>query len=68
MESFEELGLSPELVAALASEGAEEPTPFQVAAIPVNAPNPMAQAGLPIPAGFAGGGEGCCAGGSERAH
>ena len=35
MESFEEMGLSPELVAALASEGAEEPTPFQVAAIPV---------------------------------
>ena len=35
MESFEDLGLSPELVAALASEGAEEPTPFQVAAIPV---------------------------------
>ena len=35
MESFEELGLGPELVEALASEGVEEPTPFQAAAIPV---------------------------------
>ena len=35
MESFEELGLAPELVEALASEGLEEPSPFQAAAIPV---------------------------------
>lgn len=35
MESFEELGLAPELVVALGSEGVEEPTPFQGAAIPV---------------------------------
>ncbi len=35
MESFEELGLGPELVEALAAEGLEEPTPFQSAAIPV---------------------------------
>src|SRR5690606_12931601 len=35
MESFEELGLGPELIEALASQGIEEPTPFQVAAIPV---------------------------------
>ena len=35
MESFEELGLAAELVEALASEGVEEPTPFQGAAIPV---------------------------------
>src|SRR5687767_2234727 len=35
MESFEELGLGPELVEALSSEGMEEPTPFQAAAIPV---------------------------------
>jgi ATP-dependent RNA helicase DeaD len=35
MESFEELGLAPELVVALGSEGVEEPTPFQTAAIPV---------------------------------
>jgi ATP-dependent RNA helicase DeaD len=35
MESFEELGLSPELVEALSSEGMDEPTPFQAAAIPV---------------------------------
>jgi superfamily II DNA/RNA helicase len=35
MESFEELGLGPELTEALASEGIEIPTPFQAAAIPV---------------------------------
>lgn len=35
MESFEELGVSPELVDALASEGIEVPTEFQGAAIPV---------------------------------
>ncbi len=35
MESFEDLGLGPELVEALSSEGMEEPTPFQAAAIPV---------------------------------
>ena len=35
MESFEDLGLGPELVEALASEGMEQPTPFQAAAIPV---------------------------------
>ena len=35
MESFAELGLGPELVEALASEGVEEPTPFQATAIPV---------------------------------
>jgi ATP-dependent RNA helicase DeaD len=35
MESFEDLGLSPELVEALASEGIEHPTELQEAAIPV---------------------------------
>ena len=35
MDSFEGLGLGPELVEALTSEGVEEPTPFQTAAIPV---------------------------------
>ncbi|MGD8321536.1 MAG: DEAD/DEAH box helicase [Gemmatimonadota bacterium] len=35
MDSFEELGLSPELVEALAAEGIEHPTPLQEAAIPV---------------------------------
>ncbi len=35
MDSFEELGLSPELVEALASEGIETPTPLQEAVIPV---------------------------------
>jgi ATP-dependent RNA helicase DeaD len=35
MESFEELGVSPELIDALASEGIEVPTEFQGAAIPV---------------------------------
>ncbi|MSR35650.1 MAG: DEAD/DEAH box helicase [Gemmatimonadetes bacterium] len=35
MDTFEELGLSPELMEALSSEGMEEPTPFQAAAIPV---------------------------------
>jgi len=35
MESFEDLGLPPELVEALASEGIERPTPLQEAAIPV---------------------------------
>ena len=35
MESFEELGLGPELVEALAALGVEEPTPFQAEAIPV---------------------------------
>jgi ATP-dependent RNA helicase DeaD len=35
MESFDELGVTPELVEALAAEGIEEPTPFQAAAIPV---------------------------------
>lgn len=35
MESFEDLGLPAELVEALASEGIEQPTPLQTAAIPV---------------------------------
>lgn len=35
MESFEDLGLGPELVEALAAEGIERPTPFQEAALPV---------------------------------
>lgn len=35
MESFEDLGLPPELVEALASEGIERPSPLQEAAIPV---------------------------------
>jgi ATP-dependent RNA helicase DeaD len=35
MDSFEELGLSPELVEALAAEGIERPTPLQEASIPV---------------------------------
>lgn len=35
MNSFEELGLSPELAEALASEGIEIPTPLQEAAVPV---------------------------------
>lgn len=35
MKSFEELRLGPEVVAALAAEGIESPTPFQAAAIPV---------------------------------
>ncbi len=35
MESFEELGLTPEIVEALAAEGIETPTPLQEAAIPV---------------------------------
>lgn len=35
MESFEELGLEPELVEALSSDGLEGPTPFQTDAIPV---------------------------------
>lgn len=35
MESFEDLGLSPELVEALAAEGIERPTALQEAAIPV---------------------------------
>jgi ATP-dependent RNA helicase DeaD len=35
MESFEELGLSPELVESLAAEGAEIPTSLQKKAIPV---------------------------------
>lgn len=35
MESFEDLGVSAELVEALASEGIEHPTPVQSAAIPV---------------------------------
>ncbi len=35
MESFEELGVTPELVEALAAEGIEVPTAFQAAAIPV---------------------------------
>ncbi|HSR42569.1 MAG TPA: DEAD/DEAH box helicase, partial [Longimicrobiales bacterium] len=35
MDSFEELGLGPELVEALAAEGIERPTPFQEAALPV---------------------------------
>src|SRR5262245_25888996 len=47
MDSFEELGLGAELVAALASEGAEVPTPFQAAAIPVirRGNNVLAKAG-----------------------
>lgn len=35
MESFEDLGLAPELVEALSSEGIERPTPLQEAAVPV---------------------------------
>ena len=35
MESFEELGVTPELVEALAAEGIETPTAFQAMAIPV---------------------------------
>jgi ATP-dependent RNA helicase DeaD len=35
MDSFEDLGLSPELVEALASEGIEIPTPLQVQTLPV---------------------------------
>jgi ATP-dependent RNA helicase DeaD len=35
MESFEELGVAPELVEALAAEGMEVPTAFQASAIPV---------------------------------
>ncbi len=35
MTSFDELRLGPEIVAALAAEGIETPTPFQAAAIPV---------------------------------
>ena len=35
MESFEELGIAPELVEALAAEGIEVPTVFQESAIPV---------------------------------
>ncbi len=35
MDSFESLPLGPEIVAALAAEGIETPTPFQAAAIPV---------------------------------
>lgn len=35
MESFEDLGLNPELVEALSAEGIEEPTPLQEASIPV---------------------------------
>lgn len=35
MDSFEDLGLIPELVEALAAEGIERPTPLQEAALPV---------------------------------
>lgn len=35
MDSFEELGVTPELVEALAAEGIERPTPLQESAIPV---------------------------------
>ena len=35
MESFEDLGVTPELVEALAAEGIETPTAFQATAIPV---------------------------------
>ena len=35
MDSFEDIGLPPELVEALAAEGIELPTPLQEAAIPV---------------------------------
>lgn len=35
MESFEELGVDPELIEALAAEGIERPTPLQEDAIPV---------------------------------
>jgi ATP-dependent RNA helicase DeaD len=35
VDSFEDLGVSPELVDALASEGIEAPTPLQEAALPV---------------------------------
>ena len=35
MESFEELGLTPELVEALAADGLEQPTSLQEAALPV---------------------------------
>ncbi len=34
MESFDELGVTPDLVDALAAEGIEVPTDFQSAAIP----------------------------------
>ena len=34
MDSFEELGLSPELVEALAAEGIERPTSIQESVIP----------------------------------
>lgn len=47
MASFEELGVSPELVEALASEGIERPSAFQESAIPVllRGNSLMAQAG-----------------------
>ena len=35
MDSFEEIGVAPELVEALAAEGIEQPTPLQEQAIPV---------------------------------
>lgn len=35
MESFEDLGLGPELVEALVAQGIERPTPFQEAALPI---------------------------------
>ena len=35
MESFEELGVAPELVEALAAEGIERPTPLQEDAVPI---------------------------------
>lgn len=35
MDSFEDLGLSPELIEGLAAEGIERPTPLQEASIPV---------------------------------
>ena len=35
MDSFEDLGLTPELVEALAADGLEQPTSLQAAALPV---------------------------------
>ena len=47
MNSFDELGISPELVEALAAEGIERPSAFQESAIPVllRGNSLMAQAG-----------------------
>ena len=47
MATFEELGVAPELVEALAAEGIEDPTAFQESALPVllRENSLMAQAG-----------------------